>query len=382
MKNDTFLPPSEASQADRGQFELTYGEFLEMVKERRLTELEENNPGEAKRNTNIAGNMVRAMRAFMAVNDLRKKDLIGQEILDQTAWEQARDRIGPAKASQKSLAGKARVWALETVRAQETRYADETFGARLARLRALRELSYSDLSSFVSTGIHRTDWSVFRNWELGVRHPAPESIATVQRLEEVLKAPPGSLVGKMPKVPNRARSIDIDLPRQLKRRVSQHLPADFESRDPTEQDEILTWVADNILSTPKEMLDDGSTSPAMTADVFFFALTREPGRRTKMAAPRLLREIDEIGNYKTASIPPLGMKRNKRWGTETKNKGEYEMLSFFGALDLLGLPSEAQSVSLFLAPEAIERFVSWRHERRGGYTGTLVNLLQSIASFL
>ncbi|WP_372922166.1 hypothetical protein, partial [Roseovarius sp.] len=104
--------------------------------------------------------------------------------------------------------------------------------------------------------------------------------------------------------------------------------------------------------------------------------------RTKMASPRLLKEIDALGSFKSAPIPPFGMDRNKSWNQVTYKKMDYDIRSFFGALDLLGLPVKAQSMSIFLAPEAIERFIEWRHRRRGAYTRTLVNLLRSIASFL
>ena len=382
MSNDIHSSTDDVLLAGQSQLKLTYGEFLQMAKERRLAELEHSNPGEDKRNANIAGNIVRAIRAFMAANGIRRQDVIGEEMLDQTTWEEARDRLGPAKAPEKSLAGKARVWALEELRLEETRHADETFGTRLARLRCLSGLNYSQLSSVVSTGAHRTRWNVIRNWEEGVRRPAPESLAVVQRLEKALNAPPGSLVEKMPKEPNFARSVDIELPRSLKRRVSQHLPADFETRSKDEQEEILIWVGENILSTPKEILDDGGASTASKADVFYFALAQEPGRRTKMASPQLLNEIKEISHYKTAPIPPLGIKRNKRWGHVMQEKADYEIRSLFGALDLLGLPTWAQSISIFLAPEALERFVLWRFERRGAYTQTHLGLLRLITSFL
>lgn len=382
MKNDVHLSTHEDALAEQGQFKLTYEEFLQMAKDRRIAELQHSNPGDPKRNANIAGNMTRAIRAFMKANNLRDNDLIGTEMLDQTAWEEARDKLGPAKGSQKSLAGKARIWALEAFRVQKSRYADETFGERFARLRAIQGLTFKELASSVSTSADSIDKYVLQKWHSGARQPAPESLSKVERLEKALKAPPGSLVEKMPKAPWCARSADVDLPESLRRRVSQHLPSDFKSRSIDKQEEILTWVAENILSTPKEILEDGNVSNENQKDVFHFALSREAGRRTKMASPQLLKELDALGSFKTISIPPFSMKRNKTWSKVTHEKMDYDIRSFFGALDLLGLPTKAQSVSIFLAPEAIERFIIWRHRRRGAYTRTLINLLQSIASFL
>ena len=231
MKNHIHSSTDEDVLAEQGPFKLTYEEFLHMAKERRLAELEQSNPGEAKRNANNAGNTTRAIRAFMKANNLRNNDLIGKEMLDQTAWEKARDKLGPAKGSERSLSGKARIWALEAFRAQETRYADESFSARFTRLRAIQGLTFKELASRVSTSSDSTDRYVLQKWGSGDRRPDPKKLSTVERLEKALKAPPGSLVEKMPKVPWRARSVDLDdLPASRRRRLIQHLPSDFESR--------------------------------------------------------------------------------------------------------------------------------------------------------
>ena len=54
MKNEMFPLPNEAAPVSGKNFKLTYGEVLDQVRERRLAELEESNPGEDKRNQNLA----------------------------------------------------------------------------------------------------------------------------------------------------------------------------------------------------------------------------------------------------------------------------------------------------------------------------------------
>lgn len=377
MKQELLSPQDAAPVVETTPFEITYGDFLERVRERRLAELEESHPGEATRNNNIAGNLVRAVRAFMKANDLRPADTLGPEMRDETSWEAARDRMGPKAAPQKSLTSKARAWALEAFRAEESRYDDEDFAERLARLRASSGMSMRELVAAISSPSDKIPQTTVFSWETGQSRPSAGRRAMVNRMEVVLEVPPGTLTSKMPKEAYYAASPMLDMPRALKRRISQHLPDDFDSRDADEQEEILSWVAENILSTPKELYEDGSSSKSSTQDIFFFALARKAGGRCKVAPAHLIAELDELGHFKTAKLPKRGMKRNFKavWGADTHEKADYDLRAFFGALDQMGLPPSAQSLSILLAPEAIERFVEWRYERRGAYTNTLTNLL-------
>lgn len=384
MKQELLSPQDAAPVVETTPFEITYGDFLELARERRLAELEESHPGETTRNNNIAGNLVRAVRAFMKANDLADTDMIGPEMRNETSWEAARDRMGPKAVSHKSLAGKARVWALEAFRAAEVQYEDETFGERLARLRGASGLTQKELSASVSNADIKVPLDTIKQWEAGRHRPAVDSRAKVERMEAVLGVPPGSLTAKMPKKPFISASPMSDLPQSLKRRVSQHLPHDFASRSDDEQEEILTWVAENVLSTPKELYDDGSASSSSTQDIFTFALARTTGGRCKVAPPRLIAELDQLGEFKTAKLPKRGLKRKKDgvWSKSAHEKADYELRAFFGALDQMGLPPSAQSLSILLAPEAIERFIEWRYERRGAYTATLTIFLRTITGIL
>jgi transcriptional regulator with XRE-family HTH domain len=384
MKAESFSPHIAVPAVEAKPFELTYGEFLELVRERRLAELEESHPGETKRNNNLAGNLVRGLRAFMKANDLREADAVGAEMRDETSWEAARDLMGPNATSNKSLAGKARSWALEVFRAAEVQHNDETFGQRLSRLRRAAGLSQTALAKSVSRAHVKVRRDGLNRWERGRGYPSADSRAVVESIEAVLRVPPGTLTEKMPKAPYHATTSELEIPASVKRRLSPHLPHDFDARSDDEQEQILSWIAENILSTPKEVFEDGTISSASTQDIWIFALARDPGTRCKLAPAHLLDELDKLGKYKTAPLPPDDMKRNKDavWGKEAHAKNDYELRAFFGALDRMGLPSSAQSLSILLSPKAVNRFIEWRYQRRGAYTGTLKTFLQSAISFL
>ncbi|MFG6546369.1 helix-turn-helix domain-containing protein [Sulfitobacter sp. 1A13730] len=384
LKNILDAASASTAPADTTPSNFTYEELLALAFERRRIELEKSHPGQTTRNNNIAGNVRRAVNAFMKANDLQKTDLLGPEIRDETAWEAARDRMGPNAASQKSLAGKARTWALEAVRAANILYDDETFGMRLTRLREASGLTQAKLTASVSNGYEKIGKDALKRWEQGRRHPSASSQLIVERMEEVLGVPHGTLTDKMPKVPYHSASTKVEIPRSLKRRLSPHLPHDFDIRPDDEQEEIASWIAENILSTPKEVFDDGTVSRGSSEDVFIYALARKQGGRCKMAPPHLISELDRLGDFKTAKLPKAGMKRGKDavWSKAAHEKADYDLRAFFGALNKMGLPTSAQSLSILIAPEAIERFIEWRYERRGAYTGTLLTFLQMVVSFL
>lgn len=379
-KENPFPPAVRASCS--GAPDLTYGQFIELVKARRLSELEYSNPGETARNNNLAGNMTRSVRAFMFANGLTACDFLGQEMLDDRAWHVARDKLGAKNASQKSLAGKARLWALEAFRAEDKRFCNETFGERLSRLRKAKDISLKALARSLSIGSRKIDYTVLKNWENGSRHPAPGMFPYVERLEVVLEVTPGTLASKLPKQPWQSSSPNLTISSSMKRRVAKHLPENFGILNEEEQEEILIWVSKNILSTPKEVLEDGKITSVNEVDIFFFALSRETSKRLKVAPKHLLDELDEICCFRTAKLPPQDMQRNGRWAEPTHKKADYDLRAFFGAMAKMGVPEQLLSTSLFLAPEAIERFIDWRHARRGGYTRTLLNLLVTIQSLL
>lgn len=378
--------PAEAALIEQGHDtpHIPYGELLGHVREQRRVELEAKHPGRSS-NLNAVSNTTRSLTAFMEANGLTEVDVVGEELTGTTRWDRALKSLGTdstAKRRRAEMNKRVRPWAMELVRAAGAIFGDEKFGERLRRLRENAGLTRAELASAVSRKSNKLTVDTIHGWEFHGRHPTARSGIFIPELERVLGVPQGRLKELLPKAEYYSVSVNAGLPRALARRISQHLPGDFECRPKSEQDEILAWVSKNILSTPKEILDDEEPSTQKAGDVDFsiYALTRTEGGRLKRAPDHLLKELDEVRHFKTCVSLPFGMKRNEKWGTITADKADYEMLAFMGALSKLGLPGKMQTLAAVLAPEVIDRFIDWKVARRGGYTKAIEKPLLVFAS--
>ena len=363
---------------------ITYAELMAHVAERRSRELEELHP-DRRTNQNARANTTRALDRFMQCNGLDESDVVGPELLGTSAWDQACRRLGhdtTAKRRRSEMRCHVRPYAVEFVRARHAQLDDESFGERLSRLRQHAGLSVRGLAKVASTSTHKIDRTLLGQWEAGQRLPSPASRPNVTNLACALGVDPQSLLEKLPNTPHQARSFDTGLPRSRQRRVAKHLPDSFDTLSLKKRDEILLWVGDNILSTPKEVLDDGSVTRAIPHDCSIFALGRNPNSRLELSPASFLDELDTIVYFKTSDFRPTGKRRNKKWGEDSQENADYNIRAFFGALRQDGFPLEAVSMSAVLAPKVIDRFVTWRYRRRGGYTRTIVRVLEIFESLL
>ena len=239
------------------------------------------------------------------------------------------------------------------------------------------------LAMAVSGNGNKISDKAIRTWETQERKPSSEKRELVARIERVLGVSPGKLEGLLPASSYQLVSIDTGLPRSVQRRVAAHLPDDFESRPLREKDEILEWISENILSTPKEVLEDGKVSlPKGGMNLSAYVLARDPSLRLKSAPKHLIEEIDLIREFKTADFSPDGYNRNTKWGTSIADRSDYEIRAFFGALHEMGMPEASMSLSAILCPGLIQRFIEWKRERRGGYTRSVEITLQLMESLL
>lgn len=387
MKHEQ-VQPAEAALIEQGHDtpQITYGDLLEHVRERRRAELEADHPGRSS-NLNAVSNTTRSLTAFMEANDLAEVDVVGEELVGTTLWDRAVKALGTdstAKRRRTEMNKRVRPWAMELIRAAGAIHDGESFGERLRRLRESAGLSVRSLAASVSRGSSKISYGAFTKWELGKQLPSTEMVRFLPDIERALEVPPGYLAEALPASSYRSMSIDTGLPKSVRRRVSQHLPANFESRPEPEQDEILAWVSKNILSTPKEALDDEGSLIGEGGDVDFsmYALTRAEGSRLKKAPDHLLEELDELRHFKTCVSLPSGMKRNEKWGKVSADKADYEMLAFMGALSKLGLPDRMLSLAAVLVPGVIDRFIDWKVARRGGYTRAIEKPLLVWASIV
>lgn len=321
---------------------ITYGDLLRHVRDRRNAELEAERPGQ-KNNANARSNTTRSLTAFMAANNLVETDGVGDEFIGKTSlWNSGLKALGSnstAERQKSELNARVRPWAAELVRSADLFYEDETFGERLVRLRKLAGMTVTELARSIVKGSETPHRSKISSWETGAWRPEPSSQDEVILISSVLGVPPGYLLEKMPKDPRQARSYETGLPRSIQRRVAQHLPDDFETRSLEERDVILSWISENILSTPKEILEDGSTSSAdASLDLSVYALSRKSSERMTLAPDRLIEELDDIQSFKTGVLVSAGKARNEKWGSVSAEKADYELRAFMGALLQIGIP--------------------------------------------
>lgn len=365
---------------------ITYGDLLRHVRDRRDAELEAERPGQ-KNNANARSNTTRSLTAFMSANNFVETDAVGDEFIGkESLWYSGLMALGSdstARRQRSELNARVRPWAMELVRSADLFYDDETFGERLARLRKIAGMTVTNLARAIVNGSETAPMSKISNWEKGVGRPDPSSQEEVILISTVLGVPPGYLLEKMPKYPRQARSYETGLPRSIQRRVAQHLPADFETRSLEERDVILSWISVNILSTPKEILEDGSVSSAdASLDLSIYALSRKSSGRMILAPDRLIEELDDIQSFKTGALVSAGKVRNEKWGSVSAEKADYELRAFMGALLQIGIPEESLSLSVCLCPDVIDQFIEWKRARRGGYTRAIEKPLVVLESLL
>ncbi|TYB83741.1 helix-turn-helix domain-containing protein [Oceaniovalibus sp. ACAM 378] len=380
------VQPQEAEYIDQRHetSAITYESLLLHVRERRRVDLENEHPGRAT-NINALSNTTRSLTAFMEANGLSNTENVGDELVGTTHWDSALKALGQDKTAKRRRAEmnvRVRPWAIKLIRASNVMYDGESFGERLYRFREAAGLSQSDLANALASNGRKPAPTAINNWEKRYSNPGARNSSYISDIEKVLGISPGALLELLPSSPYRSESHDTGLPRSLQRRITQHLPTDFNERSLYEQDEILAWVSANILSTPKEILEDESTSKEGSVDLSIYSLTRNTRSRLKMGPAHLLEELDEIQKFKTSPLVLSGMKRNEVWGPVSAMKADDELLAFMGALHQIGLPEEMLSLSAAFCPQVIDTFIEWRRKRRGGYTRAICKALSVLEGLL
>lgn len=370
------LPQTGAFRA-----QLTYSELLQHVYERRL-----NDPGKATHPRKVASNTHRALEAFMEANDLDENSPVGDELLGGHL-EQALTRLSNIKAARgtrrrwrSEMKERIRPWAIEEARKRSKAWSGQTFAQRLDSLMREADESAPGLARALGAMGHTIHSNVIRNWRLGLRHPHPQSQKDrVIAIAQHLGVPASDLLEALPSRARQSQSYSAlgDLDTSVRRRIAPHLPDDFDSRAPAEQDEIVQWVIGNCLCAPVTEMDGRG------ADRSTHALCR-PGssRRLREAPPHLVAEIDGLLQFKTSDLSPVGFQRRTTWKAATAESSEEHLMLFFGTCHELGVPDCMLSLSLVFAPLLIDAYIKWRVARRGGYTTAILRPLQILQGLL
>ncbi|WP_370322251.1 hypothetical protein [Oricola sp.] len=257
------------------------------------------------------------------------------------------------------------------------------------------------------------DRKTLQTWVQGTK--APRSVASFEilgRIERRYRLPDGYFKRKLM---HPARAAIGHKPANMtpsqRRRIAWHLPDDFDRRPPEEQEEILEWIQDNIVSGGTDfsrfqalalrnryairfpgVLEgaSGATIPAIerrrdAPDPHLERDDFEDATNVAVDAPeRLWNEMAELLDFKTATLTTFGFQRIGVWGEETAAQKVEHFGLLFGALAApkrsairgLGAPLENLTFALLLFPSVWDWYVTWRERRRGFYTAWEVDMLR------
>jgi hypothetical protein len=243
------------------------------------------------------------------------------------------------------------------------------------------------------------------SWIQGER--VPRSVASfniLRRIEQRYRLSEGYFKEKLP---HRGRSLyghDFgDISPAERRRISLHLPEDFNSLPFTKREEILDWVRRVIISGSTEYRRYQAAAskqryairfPGVTYGSRFISsrsLASATGANQNVAAelddpdllsgvvdapPKLAMEMADLVRFKTSTLTAIGFQRNGVWGEETASQKIEHLGLMFGALAAspngvvkgFGLPVSQLSLGLLVFPAVWDWYLQWREQRRGFYT--------------
>jgi hypothetical protein len=250
-------------------------------------------------------------------------------------------------------------------------------------------------------------------WRRGLKAPQTvESLKMLARVERRYRLPSGYFKAKLPHPSRSATGRALPgISGAERRRLTWHLPDDFDARSLAEQEEILRWVRDKIVSgatdyrryqaaamknryavrfglaaSPAGTLVEDEHNPEdedVTADA-------DPDLTCGVvpAPTALAEEMARLIRFKTSTLTALGYQRNGVWGTETTAQKAEHLGLLFGALAAspkgaargCGAPLGDLGFAHLVFPAVWDWYVQWRERRRGFYTRWEVNMLQIAAA--
>lgn len=245
-------------------------------------------------------------------------------------------------------------------------------------------------------------------WRNGSNAPrSAKSFVYLNRIEDRYGLSEGYFQAKLPH-PARAatRKTMSRLKPSEQRRLAWHLPNDFETRSRANQDEILTWVNDKVITGATEYRRYQAAAMKHPYAIRFpdFAIDEsnsgddenthdhvDPDTRATVrdAPPHLAQEMRELLRFKTATLSPTGYVRRGVWGPETAAQKVEHLGLMLGALTAApngpvrgrGIGIEQLRLALLAMPQIWDWYVEWRERRRGFYTAWEIDML-SVANAL
>lgn len=280
----------------------------------------------------------------------------------------------------------------------------ESFAAALRLHMARHRDSLRRLHSALAASNSAPSLNTLAYWYRGVSKPSTDaSHATLGAIERRYALPSGYFSAKLPRREEKTTSSAVvHIPHEERRRLAWHLPADFARRPPAEQEEILNWVREVIISGSTEYRRYQSAAAKQRYALRFKGLALEPtaGRHARIdttrdsalidAPPQLLHEMSELVRFKTSTLTAVGLRRNGVWNAETASQKVEHFALMFGALgsdphgDIAGrgVPLEAMTLAMLIFPAVWDWYLGWRERKRGFFTMWEVDMLTILLSLV
>jgi hypothetical protein len=244
----------------------------------------------------------------------------------------------------------------------------------------------------------RFDRKTLRDWAAGRKVPnSVSSLEMLARIERRYRLPVGYLrskadvIGRAP-----ARHNLPSLSASERRRLSWHLPQDFDGRPAAEKSEILEWIRTTIVSGSTDYRRYQAEAMKVRYALRFPPLhvvqsqsagATEPSPPNKHDArspsAELVGELTGLIRFKTATFTEAGMHRRGVWNDETAAQKIEHLGLMFGALAAdpcgpvrgRGVPVQQLTLALLAFPAVWDWYLQWRQERRGFFTFWELNML-------
>jgi hypothetical protein len=232
-----------------------------------------------------------------------------------------------------------------------------------------------------------------------------DAFRVLERIERRYRLPRGYFKSKLP---NPARALvghHIEgVSYSERRRIAWHLPDDFDTRPLLEQGEIISWIRNVIISGTTEYRQFHAKA---TKQRFAVSFSRFPGKATAslaeideetglianleeqaasniIAPKRLACEMDDLIEFKTATLTAAGFQRIGVWADVTAEQKIEHFGLMFGALAAppksaiggLGIHPDRLTFGLLAFPRVWDWYLLWRERRRGFYTAWELDILR------
>jgi len=249
----------------------------------------------------------------------------------------------------------------------------------------------------------------FANWKTGRSQPRwKRYLKILGKIEKRYGLRPGHLSALLAKPASPRQAFLKSVPETFRAIVRWHLPKDFDGRSVEEREEITAWIRSNVIANGTKY---GRYQSAVTRNAFSVVFPGLRGIRrsfrrdgeacqskarfgrigsTIAAPPLLAAQMQDFALFKTASLPPVGLRRFQKWSQATANGGIYMYGLVFGALAAppeshtrgYGVKPADLSFGMLAFPKVWDWYLRWREQRRGFFTPNETKVLLEVRSNL